>query len=142
MHPRWSRMVPDHFPDLRQCFSTPLHAQNKFLKIFEKSKFGPQNPFFHTWQLYKGKKRVFKLTFGPNLSLSFQDFATRCQRSELCDQIKLSVDWIFHTSLIFEKNWFFVTLMAKILPKHAKILWKMLKKFSKNVENFFLPNHL
>ena len=134
-------MVPDNSPDLAQCFSTLLHAQNKFLKIFEKSKFGPQNPFFHTGQLYKRKIRVFKLPSKPNLSLSFQDFAKRCQESEVCDQIKLSVDRIFNTSLIFEKNWFFVTLMAKILPKHAKILWKMLKKFSKNVEKFFLPNH-
>ena len=73
----------------------------------------------------------------PNLSLSFRVFAKRCQGSEVCDQIKLFVYWIFHISFIFWKNWFFASLIAKILQKHAKILWKMLENFSKNVENFF-----
>ena len=120
----------------RMLFDT-LHAQNKFSNIFEKSKFRPQNPFFHAAQPYKGKKRDFKLISEPNLSLSFQDFVKRFQGSEVYDQIKLFVDRIFHTSIIFGKNRFFASLIAKILQKHAKILWKMLENFSKNVENFF-----
>ena len=122
MHSRWSRMVPNHFPDPRGCFSTLLDAQNKFPEIFEKSKFRPQNRFFHATQLYKREKRVFSITSGPNLSLSFQVFTKSFQGSKVYDQIKLSVERIFHINLIFEKNRFFASLIAKSLQKHAKIL--------------------
>ena len=104
MHSRWSRMVPNHSPDLRGCFSTLLHAQNEFPKNFQKSKFRPQNRFFHAAYLYKRKKRVFSIISGPNLSLSSQVFTKRFQGSEVYDQIKLLVSWIFHMSFIFEKN--------------------------------------
>ena len=138
MHSRWSRMVPNHSPDPRGCFSTLLHAQNEFPEIFEKSKFRPQNPFFSCCIALQAKKRVFSIIPGPNLSLSSQVFTKRFQGSEVYDQIKFFVDWIFHISFIFEKNRFFASLIAKILQKHAKILWKMLEKFSKNVKIFFL----
>ena len=85
----------------------------------------------------QAKKRVFSIIPGPNLSLSSQVFTKRFQGSEVRDQIKFLVSWIFHISYIFEKNRFFASLIAKILQKHAKILWKMLENFSKNVENFF-----
>ena len=133
-----SRVVPNHSPDPRECFSTLLHAQNKFPEIFEKSKFRPQNRFFHAAQLYKREKRVFSIIPGPNLSLSSQVFTKRFQGSEVYDQIKLLFDWIFHTSFIFAKDRFFASVIAKILQKHAKILWKMLENFQKMLKNFFL----
>ena len=137
MHSRWSRVVPNHFPDPKECFSTLLHAQNNFPEIFEKSKFRPQNRFFHAAYLYKREKRVFSIIPGLNLSLSSQVFTKRFQGNEVYDQIKFLVCWISHTSVIFEKNRFFASLIAKILQKHAKILWKMLENFWKNVENSF-----
>ena len=128
-------------PGPHRIFFDTSTCPEQISKNFRKVEIWTSKSIFHIGQLYKRKIRVFKLPSKPNLSLSFQDFTKRCQGSEVCDQIKLSVDRIFNTSLIFQKNWFFVTLMAKILPKHAKILWKMLKKFSKNVEKIFLPNH-
>ena len=80
------------------------------------------------------KKRVFNITSEPNLSLDFQFFAKRCQGSEVWDQIKLLVERIFDTMFIFWKNRFWGTLTAKMLPKQARILWKILEKISKNVK--------
>ena len=61
-----------------------------------------------------------------NLSLNFLYYAKRYQGSEVCDHIWLLNEPIFDTRLHFEKNRFFLTLIAKKLQKQAKNLWKML----------------
>ena len=35
MNPRWSRYIHNHPPDPKECFSTPQHDQNYFLKFFK-----------------------------------------------------------------------------------------------------------
>ena len=120
----------------RMFFDTPT-CPEQIPRNFWKVELSTSKSIFSCCIALQAKKRVFSIIPGPNLSLSSQVFTKRFQGSEVYDQIKFFVDWIFHTSVIFEKNRFFASLIAKILQKHAKILWKMLEKSSKNVENFF-----
>ena len=77
MHPRWSRVVPNHFPDTKECFSTTLHPQNEFLNFFQKSKFRPQNRFFMLHTALHAKKCDFELISKSNLFLKFWSYLQR-----------------------------------------------------------------
>ena len=46
MYPFWSRYIPKDHTDSREYFSTPLHAQNDFLKFFKNRKYSDQSILF------------------------------------------------------------------------------------------------
>ena len=140
MHPRWSRYIPKHTPELRECFSTPLHVKNIFLIFFINRKFELKIEFFMLYS-FTSIKNAFLRQRWQLTCLSFFHImpnAARGVKYVTISNFSRSRFWI--QGFILKKINFFQLLLPKCFKNKLKTFEKCLQKVDKIRKFFFLRN--